>query len=317
MKITNIDSAGKIQLKLAEVASATQCDWTVSYYDVTISTWVVLEWSYTWVSNGVTAVDILPAPASGHVRTMKSLTCYNADNITHTVILQLVDGWGTRVLVRNSLTTLASWSSDDMSFYTDISGKLDTSALSDTAYWAWWNWDTTHTATKNAVYDKIETLSPIDSPVFTTKIQTPTIELWAASDTTLARDSAWVISVEWVVIPSISSTNTLTNKRITKRVASTTDAATSAINTDTTDEYVLTAIANATTFTLTGTPTDWQKLIVKFKDAGTAKGLTWTGFTAIGITLPTTTVANKVGYVWCIYNGAATRRDAVAYSVES
>lgn len=42
--------------------------------------------------------------------------------------------------------------------------------------------------------------------------QVATIELWHASDTTLSRVSAWVIAVEWVTIPTISSDSTLTNK---------------------------------------------------------------------------------------------------------
>jgi len=120
-----------------------------------------------------------------------------------------------------------------------------------------------------------------------------------------------------VAIPSISSTSTLTNKRITPRVVSTTDDATAVIDVDVTDVYVLTAVANATTFTLTGTPTAGQKLLIQFKDAGVAKGLTWTGFTAIGITLPTTTVASKQHYVGCVYNGAATRWEAIATGVEA
>jgi hypothetical protein len=43
---------------------------------------------------------------------------------------------------------------------------------------------------------------------------TGTIELGAATDTTISRSSAGVIAVEGVVIPSISSTNTLTNKTL-------------------------------------------------------------------------------------------------------
>ena len=143
------------------------------------------------------------------------------------------------------------------------------------------------------------------------------LELGHASDTTLTRSAAGVLAVEGVVIPSISSTNTLTNKRITKRVVTTTDDATAAINTDTTDVYELSAIANATVFTLTGTPTDKQTLLISFKDAGTTKGLTWTGFTAIGVTLPTTTVAGKWHYVGCVYNLAATAWHAIAVSEES
>ena len=42
-----------------------------------------------------------------------------------------------------------------------------------------------------------------------------TIELGHASDTTLSRSAAGVLAVEGVVIPSISSTNTLTNKTLT------------------------------------------------------------------------------------------------------
>jgi len=42
-----------------------------------------------------------------------------------------------------------------------------------------------------------------------------TLEVGHASDTTVSRSAAGVIAVEGVVIPSISSTNTLTNKRIT------------------------------------------------------------------------------------------------------
>ena len=125
MKITNIDSAWKIQLKLAWAVTANQLDWTVSFYDVTVATGVVLEGTYTGVSNSTTAVDICTAPASGHVRTIKNITVYNADTATAIVILQLVDAWGTRVLIRSSLTTLASWSADDMSYYVDISGKAN------------------------------------------------------------------------------------------------------------------------------------------------------------------------------------------------
>ena len=42
-----------------------------------------------------------------------------------------------------------------------------------------------------------------------------TIELGHASDTTLSRSAAGVLAVEGVVIPSISSTSTLTNKTLT------------------------------------------------------------------------------------------------------
>jgi hypothetical protein len=51
------------------------------------------------------------------------------------------------------------------------------------------------------------------------------------------------------------------------RTFSTTDEATSAIDCDTIDNYFLTAVANATTFTVTGIPVDGQKLMIRILDA--------------------------------------------------
>ena len=135
----------------------------------------------------------------------------------------------------------------------------------------------------------------------------------------------WTVDIEstnaptvgGVVVPTISSTSTLTNKRITKRVTTTTDDATAVIDIDTCDVYQLSAVANATEFTTTGTPTDGQQLIIRLKDAGVAKGLTWTGFTALGVTLPTTTVAGKWHYIGAAYNAAASAWHAIAVGVEA
>lgn len=155
-------------------------------------------------------------------------------------------------------------------------------------------------------------LTSLTAPQFTT------IELGAASDTTLSRVSAGVIAVEGVTVPTISSTSTLTNKRITQRVVTTTDDATAVIDVDVTDQYQLTAMANATTISTTGTPTAGQKLIIRLKDNGTARALTWDAvFRAIGVTLPTTTVISKTHYIGCIYNATDTKWDAVAVVQEA
>jgi hypothetical protein len=114
-----------------------------------------------------------------------------------------------------------------------------------------------------------------------------------------------------------ATTDTLSNKRITPRVVTATDDATAVIDVDATDQYQLTAIANATEFTVTGTPVNGQKLIVRLKDAGVAKALTWTGFTAIGCTAPTVTTAGKTHYIGCIYNSATPTWNIVAVIVEA
>jgi hypothetical protein len=132
------------------------------------------------------------------------------------------------------------------------------------------------------------------------------IELGNASDTTLSRSAAGVLAVEGVVVPSISSTNTLTNKRVTNRVlALSAGSATPAINTDSYDVVHITAQSAAiTSFTssLTGTPVDGDKLRISITDNGTARALTWgTSFEASTVALPTTTVISTrldVGFFW-------------------
>lgn len=114
----------------------------------------------------------------------------------------------------------------------------------------------------------------------------------------------------------LTSTQTLTNKGITKRVVTTTDDATAVIDVAITDVYELSAIANATTFSFTGTPTDGQQIIIRFKDAGVTKALTFTGFTVIGVTLPTTTTVSKWHYVGVQYNSAAAAWHVIAVGEE-
>ena len=75
-----------------------------------------------------------------------------------------------------------------------LSSKLDASALSDTNYWWAWNGDTTHTATKNAIYTKLHTMD---------------VEIWnKAADNNVVKLS-WNQSVGWtktftseIVLPS-------------------------------------------------------------------------------------------------------------------
>lgn len=124
-----------------------------------------------------------------------------------------------------------------------------------------------------------------------------TIELGAASDTTLARSAAGVVTVEGVVVDTISATNTLTNKRVTARITSISSSATPTINTDNCDVVTITALAAAITSmttNLSGTPINFDQLEIRILDNGTARAITWGASFASGIaTLPTTTTVNK------------------------
>jgi hypothetical protein len=112
-----------------------------------------------------------------------------------------------------------------------------------------------------------------------------------------------------------SATATLTNKRVTPRVNTITSSATPSINTDTTDHFTITALAAAiTSVTVTGTPTDGQKLMVRIKDNGTARAIAWgASFVASGVApLLTTTVANKTHLCSFVYDSAIADWVAVA-----
>lgn len=105
-------------------------------------------------------------------------------------------------------------------------------------------------------------------------------------------------------LANIDTAQTLTNKRVTPRVSTTTSSATPTINTDNVDVYGLTAqTADITSFTtnLSGTPTNGQKLWIYI--VGTAaRAITWgSSFENGPSTLPTTTVGTErldVGFVW-------------------
>lgn len=101
------------------------------------------------------------------------------------------------------------------------------------------------------------------------------------------------------------------------RINSTASSATPAINTDTTDQFNITALAAAITSMtsgLTGTPRDGQHLMVRFKDNGTARAITWgASFVSSGIaTLLATTVISKTHLVGLIYDSAAAKWVCVA-----
>lgn len=77
------------------------------------------------------------------------------------------------------------------------------------------------------------------------------------------------------------------------------------------DGYSVTALAAPLTIANpTGTWADLQGYVVRIKDDGTARALTFgTNYRAVGITLPTTTVAGKEMYIGFVYNVAAVKWD--------
>jgi hypothetical protein len=97
------------------------------------------------------------------------------------------------------------------------------------------------------------------------------------------------------------------------------DAATLTPNADSDAQAQVTALAQALTIAApTGTPVNGQKMLIRLKDNGTARALTWNAiYRVIGVTLPTTTVISKTHYVGCVYNSADTKWDVLAVGAEA
>lgn len=117
----------------------------------------------------------------------------------------------------------------------------------------------------------------------------------------------------------LATVDTLTNKRITPRIQSVVSAATVTPSWDNDDEVQVTAQAVALILAnIAGTPTSGQKLIVRIKDNGTARAITYgANYRAIGVTLPATTVLSKTLYLGIIRNSEDSKDDVIAVSQEA
>jgi hypothetical protein len=106
--------------------------------------------------------------------------------------------------------------------------------------------------------------------------------------------------------------------QFTPNVVSVANTATAVINVTDVDQYNITALGTDVTFSVssTVTPDDGQRLLIRIRDNGTARNLTWTQsanqFRFIGITPPTITSVNKLAYIGCIYNAADSRWDVIS-----
>ena len=98
-------------------------------------------------------------------------------------------------------------------------------------------------------------------------------------------------------------------------------SATPTINTDKVKAHSITALAvdvTSMSTNLSGTPTNFKKLIVRFKDDGTSRSIAWGArFEARGIALPTATTISKVLTVGLIYDSVTSKWGCVAKTLET
>ena len=95
-------------------------------------------------------------------------------------------------------------------------------------------------------------------------------------------------------------------------------ASVSALDIDSNNTDISEITAQAVALTINAPTGLGRRLVIRIKDDGTARSITFNSiFRGIGITLPTTTTASKTLYIGLIYNTADTKWDVIALKEEA
>ena len=145
----------------------------------------------------------------------------------------------------------------------------------------------------------------------------------ASNEITAITEKTTVANIDEFIIEDSGASfvkKSIKRKAIIDPISSTTaSTATLTVDTDVSDFATITAQAEGLTIAApTGSPVEGQKLIIRLKDDGSARAITFNAiFRALGVTLPTTTVASKTTYLGLVYNSTDTKWDIVATKTEA
>lgn len=180
-----------------------------------------------------------------------------------------------------------------------------------------------HTAGKTVVdYVTGTTINLITKGILTFANQDGTLKAVVAPSATIsgAVTSATLTVSGATSLGSLSTSGNVTlGGKSSAAVQSLTSGATLTPNADSYNIAECTALATNTTIAApTGTPANMQSLTLRIRDNGTARTLSWNAtYVAMGVTLPTTTVANKTAFVSMVYSSANTRWEVLSVGRET
>lgn len=109
-------TGSSLEIVLNAPAATTELPWVTHWLDITSADQSLTTLGETdGVTIGATGVTVVAAPASGHTRTLKSMTVWNGDTTGATVTVRYNNGASTRVIVKPLLAIgdTLEFSSDD------------------------------------------------------------------------------------------------------------------------------------------------------------------------------------------------------------
>lgn len=179
------DTTKSIEVVLGEAIATDECDITAAYEELTATSFTIGANDLT--TNGTDAVVAVAPPASDTKRRIKELTIYNADTITHDVIVRYASADGDRVLWSGEIASEGCkyWDSGNWVADVDLAGTdlpvMDGVAATGVSI---------QFAREDHVHPTDTSRAPLASPVFTGN---PT-----APNPTIGDDSTQIATTGWV-----------------------------------------------------------------------------------------------------------------------
>lgn len=277
---------------MSGAAATTQPSFTAAWADDTGSAFT--EGSTDGALNSTTPVTLVAAPASSTRRVVKSITITNIDTAPVTITVSYNNNSTLRTVAKVTLAVNDTWTLDatfDSAGNTKFAGVGATGATGPTG--------------------PTGATGPT-GPTGATGA-TGVVNTWPGAGIAVSTGSAWDTSKASPTgtIVGTSDTQTLTAKRITRRIVTVNaPGATPTTNSDNDDIAEFTGLNTAITSmtsSLTGTPVNGDLLEFRFLDDGTARAITWgSSFAASTIALPTTTVISTMLRVLFEYQTTAS-----------
>ena len=335
-----LDTTSKtITAVLSAPPSANQPNYVVAWADNNGTTFT--EGASDGTTNSTTTVTMVASPAASTRRVIKSIYIQNTDTAQVTVTVGYYNGTNTRVIAKVILNVGDTWTTDatfdpngqlkyvfgSVNAATQLTGTVQIAnggtgqSTQQAALTALAGTQTSGQYLRsNGTNTLLSAIQVADVP--TLNQNTTGTAAGLSSTLAIASGGTGSTTLAGASIATYSGTETLTNKRIDPRVTSAASASSLTPSIATADVYAYTALAANLTINIpTGTPVDGDKLMFRILDNGTSRNLTWdttsTGYTVIGVTLPTTTTASKTTYVGCIYNANNTRWDVIAVTTQA